>query len=100
MTQEQFKRVLKIVSDSFGISEEDILSNKKKGPIVLARHVLYRSLTHLGLTLSAAGKFLSRDHATVRHGVQVYKNLYETDEMFRAKADGIKDKIKQFAYEG
>jgi chromosomal replication initiation ATPase DnaA len=53
----------------------------------------------MGLNLSETGDKLGRDHATVRHGIQVYQDLYKTDEMFRLRAQAIRDKIKQIPYE-
>lgn len=99
MTQKQFEKIINIVSASFGVSREEILSNRRTGRIAMARHVVYRSLTHMGLNLSETGKMMRRDHATVRHGIITYQNMYETDEIFRAKAQGIRERLKQYAYE-
>lgn len=99
MTQNQFEKILNIISESFGVSKEDVLSKKRTGRVAMARHTLYRSLTHMGLNLSETGYKLGRDHATVRHGIRVYQNMYQTDDIFRAKAQGIRERLKQYAYE-
>lgn len=100
MTQNQIEKVTGIISESFGVTKKDLLSNKRSSKIALARHVLYRSLTHLGLNLSEAGRVVGKDHTTVRHGIQVYNNMCETDDIFKARVQGIRERIKQIAYEG
>jgi len=99
MTKEQLKKVLKIISESFGISEKDLLSYKRTGRVSMARHTLYRSITHMGYNLSETGEILGRDHTTILHGLKVYRNLYSTDDIFKAKAVSIREKIKELACE-
>ena len=99
MTKEQFSKIVKVIAESFGVSVEELLSTKKTNRIAMARHTLYRNITFMGYNLSETGDLLKRDHATVRHGIQVYKNVRETDEMFKLKTDIIRQKIKQIANE-
>ena len=99
MKQEQFKKILLIVSDSFGVSVEDILSSKKSDIKVLARHTLYKSINFMGYNLSETGRLLKRDHTTVRHGIKVYNSMRDTNEMFKIKSDKIMEKLKQIAHE-
>ena len=99
MSEEQFQKIIDVICKAYNITKEELLSPRKTNMLTLARHTLYRSLTHMGLNLSETGKLTKRDHATVRHGIQVYKNLYDTDEMFRLKSQSIREKIKQIAHE-
>lgn len=99
MTKEQFSKIVNVIAESFGITTEELLSYKKTSRVTMARHTLYRNITFMGYNLSETGDLLNRDHATVRHGLMVYKNVRETDEMFRIKTDNIRQKIKQIANE-
>jgi hypothetical protein len=50
----------------------------------------------MNYSLSELGRYLgNRDHTTVIHGVNVFKNLYETDQKFREKYHLIINKIKR-----
>jgi chromosomal replication initiation ATPase DnaA len=99
MSEKQFQKIVEIICEAYGITKEQLLSKLKTGMVTLARHNLYRALTHMGLNLSETGHKLGRDHATVRHGIKVYQDMYKTDETFRLRAQAIRDKIKQIPYE-
>jgi chromosomal replication initiation ATPase DnaA len=99
MSAEQFEKILNVICKAYNITKEELLSKNRSGMVSLARHTLYRSLTHMGLNLPETGRATGRDHATVRHGIKVYKNMYETDEIFRLKSQSIREKIKQIAHE-
>lgn len=61
--------IRQVVADVTGISEADILSPRRDGPIVRARQiVMWASRTYSGRGVTAIGRLLNRDHTTVLYG--------------------------------
>jgi chromosomal replication initiator protein len=55
----------------------------------------YFMRTRLKWELKEIGETLSgRDHTTVIHNINVYKDLYETDDEFRLKANNIAEELE------
>lgn len=50
-------------------------------------------------TLTDIGKFLKRDHTTVIHALNMFHNLYQTDEAFRFRYTTIINSIKENQHE-
>jgi len=48
----------------------------------------------MNLSLKEIGDSIARDHTTVIHNIEVFKDLYETDQDFRAKADKVLELIE------
>ncbi len=67
--------VLNIVSDVSGIPVEDIVSKSRKKEVATLRHAVSFLLRKQGLTTSAIGKIINRDHATVICGSRKFKDL-------------------------
>ena len=87
--------IVECVTDEYGVTLDVILSKTRLRPVVDARHVLCALMRRrLKMTLSEIGEFLQdRDHTTVRHGVQMFNNRYETEEVYREKVDRIYSKL-------
>jgi hypothetical protein len=50
-------------------------------------------------TLTDIGRFLKRDHTTIIHALNMFHNLYQTDESFRFKYTTIINSIKENQHE-
>ena len=96
------KRIIRIVSDHFGISEEDMKGESVKADIVQARHYAMLILRESGLTYRQIGKLLNKKHETVMNAVANLKNrliLYSSDReiintiMERISWDGLPEDI-------
>ena len=62
--------IVQIVADQYAISISDIKSKIKSKNIAYPRQiVMYLCNKLIGMTSSEIGRFLSRDHATVIHGI-------------------------------
>ena len=48
----------------------------------------------MNLSLKEIGDTIARDHTTVIHNIEVFKDLYEIDQDFRAKADDVLELIE------
>ncbi len=66
----KLSKIVSEVSEHWGVPVEDILSRKRTQKYVKPRqHFMY--LANLsGHTISDIGRFLSRDHTTVLHGIR------------------------------
>ena len=90
--EEKMGEIIAAVSQKYNISKEDILSDKRKKEIAMARHIcvyLARSLT--SLSQSQIGKALNRDRTTIVSSESVVKQemdentdfAYEINELSR-----------------
>ena len=64
------------------------LSEARKLYCYFMRTKLKWELREIGETIGG------RDHTTVIHNINVYKDLYETDDDFRCKADNISEELE------
>ena len=87
--------ILKVVADHYGITVNDLISDKRIASLTTARQVamyLCRSLTNL--QLKKIGALLGgRDHATVIHGITKIENELETNPSLASTIDILKKKL-------
>jgi chromosomal replication initiator protein len=89
----KFDEILMAVSTKFGISREDILSEKRKKEIAIARHIcvyIARELT--SLSQAQIAKILNRDRSTLVSSEKTVKDMMEKDSDF---AFDIKEIIRE-----
>jgi chromosomal replication initiation ATPase DnaA len=48
----------------------------------------------MNLSLKEIGNSIGRDHTTIIHNIEVFKDLYETDQDFKSKADEVLELIE------
>jgi chromosomal replication initiator protein len=91
----KFDEILMAVSTKFGISREDILSEKRKKEIAIARHIcvyIARELT--SLSQAQIAKILNRDRSTLVSSEKTVKDMMEKDSDF---AFDIKEIIRELS---
>ncbi|MBQ8174413.1 MAG: chromosomal replication initiator protein DnaA [Clostridia bacterium] len=72
-------KIFELISERYGVSEEDIRSKKRNDNIAKARHLCIYLIRHLTeLSLSDIGKLFSRDHATVIASTKYVKGQIES----------------------
>lgn len=54
-----------------GVNADDVLLHCRSKRVCIARYEVMRRLRHDGLSLTAIGRELGRDHTTILHGLQV-----------------------------
>ncbi|WP_406614101.1 helix-turn-helix domain-containing protein [Mycoplasma corogypsi] len=88
--------VVKTVAKYYNVSTKDIMSRTRKGPIVVARHVIMYLLSDvLKMSSNEIGKFFERDHSTVLNALNKFKTddpdgqNIKTVEFLRKKLFGI-----------
>ena len=74
------ERAAKAVADAFGESPERLRGRSRDGRLPEARFALYTLLREVGdtATLSAIGRLLGRDHATIAAGLLRSRELAST----------------------
>ena len=83
------------MSDSYGISLEDLLSKNRSKNIAFPRQVsMYISRELTDLSLPKIADAFNRDHTTIMHGVDKIKALIREDEEFQLQVDDLIKKIK------
>lgn len=87
--------ILKVVSEFYNISIENLCSKSRKRDIVQARQmVMYFAKKYTNLSLASIGSQIgNRDHATVLHAHKVIGDLLETDKEFKKQYETLDKKF-------
>ncbi len=87
--------IMQVVCDHFGITQQDIASQKRSRDIVIPRQiVMYLCRDMTDTPLQTIGKYIGgRDHTTIIHGAEKIANDLEKNESLRATIDLLKKKI-------
>lgn len=82
------KDPFKAIADIYQVDKNDIASMKRHKELVYARAILYNHFkTKHNFTLMKIGDMVGgRDHVTVLNGLRTYRNMYDTDEVFKRNA--------------
>jgi chromosomal replication initiator protein len=87
--------ILSMVAEHYGVTEKDIIGNKRSSKIVIPRQIamyLCRELT--GTSLKGIGKIIgNRDHTTVMHGIEKIENELSTNESLKNTVNILKKKM-------
>lgn len=81
-------RIITKICNYYGIEEEKLLSNTREQPIAQIRHIcmlIIREKT--GMTVTALGKYLGKDHTSILHGIKKVKTLIKNFNEEELKAD-------------
>ena len=87
--------IQQLVAESFGITVEDLTSNKRPAEIATARQIgMYLAREYLGDSLQQIGyAFNRKDHTTVMHAVKKVKELMRSNLRVKTIVDNIKSKL-------
>lgn len=88
--------ILQALSQSFGVSPEEILSQSRTAHIVDARTAFFFFLREFKqLSFPALGKLICRSQSTLVYGCQRLPDRMETDRKFAAKYNAAERQIRQ-----
>lgn len=88
------REVLEMVAKETFVTVEDILSDSRKGEIIVARHILCGVLKkNYNCTYTYIAEMLNRDHTTIISAVKNYLNRKEREDDFKDKANRILENI-------
>jgi chromosomal replication initiation ATPase DnaA len=69
----RFSRIVRLICTATDVTSEELFSNRRGRPIVLARQAIcYWAARRTNMSLSAIGNRLGRDHTTCLHGIKEY----------------------------
>ncbi|MCM8772795.1 MAG: chromosomal replication initiator protein DnaA [Candidatus Omnitrophica bacterium] len=91
------KKITQVVCEYFGITEEEIKSERRVKNIILPRQIamyLSREFTESSLN-SIAFEYGVKDHTTVLHAYRKIKNLIEKDKNLKDVIETLKERINE-----
>ncbi len=90
-------KIIQVVCNEFGFTEEDLRGNRRTQRLALGRQVaMYLIRNHLNLSLAEIGKcFGGKDHSTVIHAVEKIAQMKQTDSEFAHLLERITNKINR-----
>lgn len=68
--KDRYRHIIANVARAYGFTYQDMVGRCKTYQRVVARQHCYFALVNLGLSYSAVGRLMDRDHSTVMHGVE------------------------------
>ena len=83
------------IANEFGVTVEDMVSNNRKSPIPLARHVAgYFLRTHENHTNEQiALAFGGKNQSSVQYGVERVKKMMESNPVFKRRINRLFDEL-------
>lgn len=91
------ERIIREVSRTFTVNEDDIRSNKRSQPISQARQVaiyVVREITQMSMT-NIGSEFGGRDHSTIVYALQQVEKNMKTDRKYKEVIEDIIKNIKE-----
>lgn len=86
--------VLEIVSKETYVTVEDILSQSRKGEVIVARHIFCGILKRTyNYSFTFIGEMLRRDHTTIMSAVKNFSSRKEREDDFKDKTNRILEHI-------
>ena len=83
-------KIISEVARTYSVSESDILSKKKNGPIVFARQVaIYITRSMMTLTQKKIGEIFSIDHSTVVYSLGKIESILKSNPHEKEIVDDI-----------
>ena len=87
--------IIMAVSKKYGVSREDILSDKRNAEIAFPRHIcVYLARTCTNLSQAQIGKSINRDRTTIISSENKVKSLMEEDHDFSLEINELVRQIK------
>jgi chromosomal replication initiator protein len=87
--------ILQIIAYECSISVQDIVSKTRKTEVVNGRFIFCGIMKeYFGYSLKKIGELVgNRDHTTIIHSIQEYKNRYQNEEHYRMLVNNVYNKI-------
>ena len=89
------ERIVSMVSQHTGVSEEEIKGKKRTKEIAMARHIcIYILRTETELSFPSIGKIFARDHSTIMYSIDLVQNRIENDPSFEKEMNELIAELK------
>ncbi len=91
------EKIFNIVSETYGVSVEDMKSSSRSQNISLSRNVCMYVMKKCipNITLKEIGINFNKDHATVLHSVKKVEASIETDQIFKNTVNNIIREVRE-----
>lgn len=91
------EKIFNIVSETYGVSVEDMKSSSRSQNISLSRNVCMYVMKKCipNITLKEIGINFNKDHATVLHSVKKVESAIETDQIFKNTVNNIIREVRE-----
>ena len=87
--------ILQIIAEECSIRVSDISDRTRKKEVVNGRFIFCGIMKeYFGYSLKKIGEFVgNRDHTTIMHSIETYKDRYQTEEYYRSIVNNIYNRI-------
>jgi len=88
------EEILEIISEECGVNVNDVMKKIRKSELVKVRHMYSAILRkYYGFSYPKIGEIMDKDHTTIIHSVDAFKNRYKNEEDYRELTNKIYDRI-------
>ena len=91
MITDTMRSLIEKTCKRFGIKKEDLISKSRKRELVYARIRIAVIMHDNGLSFSEIGRLIGRDHSTVSHYLETFRNWERMNQ--------LPDEFKDLSYE-
>ena len=88
------EEILEIISEECGVNVNDVMKKVRNSELVKVRH-LYSAILrkYYGYSYPKIGEIMDKDHTTIIHSVDAFRNRYKNEEDYRNLTNKIYDRI-------
>jgi chromosomal replication initiation ATPase DnaA len=88
------EEILEIISEECGVNVNDVMKKVRKSELVKVRHMYSAILRkYYGFSYPKIGEIMDKDHTTIIHSVDAFRNRYKNEEDYRELTNKIYDRI-------
>lgn len=88
------KRIFRTVSGFYRIKQRDLYGRTKLRQVTIPRQVaFYLAYKHSGLSMSAIGRLVNRDHTTIMHGCQQIEHYLTLDPILAEALKALEESL-------
>jgi chromosomal replication initiation ATPase DnaA len=88
------EEILEIISEECGVNVNDVMKKVRKSELVKVRHMYSAILRkYYGFSYPKIAEIMDKDHTTIIHSVDAFRNRYKNEEDYRELTNKIYDRI-------
>lgn len=92
--------IIHYVADSFGTTVHEIIGKSRTKCVVIPRHtVCYLAFKHSGMSLTAIGRRLERDHTTIINAIEVIEKRMDNSPVLASMVSEIEQRLLSLPYD-
>jgi len=88
------EEILEIISEECGVNVNDVMKKIRRTELVKVRHIYSAILRkYYGFSYPKIAEIMDKDHTTIIHSVDTFRNRYINEEDYRNLTNKIYDRI-------